>query len=113
LIAPMARHSAKVIRIAMPDRPAQRDAEKMAIIMPAKPIIEPTERSNSPAIISMQAPTAMIMNWAETTDQLMMPLGVEHAAVAGEDCEEHEHATVPRCRPVRGGSGLCGTRPSP
>ena len=32
----------------------------MAIDMPAKPIIEPMDRSNSPAIISMQAPVAMI-----------------------------------------------------
>jgi hypothetical protein len=48
--------------------------EKIAIIMPAKPIMEPTDRSNSPAIIKRQAPTAMIMNWAETTDQLITPL---------------------------------------
>ncbi|MNY71331.1 hypothetical protein D3C86_2096480 [compost metagenome] len=41
--------------------------------MPAKPIIEPTERSNSPAIIRRHAPTAMIMNCAETTPQFMMP----------------------------------------
>jgi hypothetical protein len=89
LRAPMARHSAKVIRIAcQTGQPSV--IEKMAIIMPAKPIIEPTERSNSPAIISRQAPTAMIMNWAETTDQLRTPW-VEHAAVAGKDCEKHEH----------------------
>ena len=32
-----------------------------AIIMPAKPIIDPTERSNSPPIMSSVAPTAMII----------------------------------------------------
>jgi len=32
----------------------------MAAIMPAKPIIDPRERSNSPAIMSRQAPTAMM-----------------------------------------------------
>ncbi len=32
-----------------------------AIIMPANPIIEPIERSNSPPIIRSAAPTAMIM----------------------------------------------------
>ena len=37
-----------------------RNIAGTAIIMPAKPIIEPIERSNSPAIISMQAPTAMM-----------------------------------------------------
>ena len=49
--------------------------EVMAMIMPAKPIIEPTERSNSPAIINRQAPTAMMMNWAETVDQVITPSG--------------------------------------
>jgi hypothetical protein len=32
----------------------------MAIIMPAKPIMEPIDRSNSPAIIKTQAPMAMM-----------------------------------------------------
>ena len=43
--------------------------DKMAMTTPAKPIMEPTERSNSPAIINKQAPTAMIANCAETTPQ--------------------------------------------
>ena len=49
---------------------------KIAIIIPANPIIEPTERSNSPAIINRHAPTAIIMNWAETTDQFNTPAGL-------------------------------------
>ncbi|CTQ54441.1 hypothetical protein LP7551_02974 [Roseibium album] len=44
-----------------------------AMIMPEKPIMEPTERSNSPAIIKRQAPTAMMANCAETVPQLTMP----------------------------------------
>ena len=36
--------------------------ESKAMIIPEKPIIDPTERSNSPAIIRRQAPTAMIIN---------------------------------------------------
>ena len=36
--------------------------EVTAITIPAKPIIDPTDRSNSPAIINRQAPTAIIIN---------------------------------------------------
>ena len=49
--------------------------EVMAMTMPAKPIIEPTERSNSPAIINRQAPTAIMTNWAETVVQVIAPSG--------------------------------------
>ena len=50
LSAPIAIASAKVRRIAcQTGQPSV--TEKIAIIMPEKPIIEPTERSNSPAII--------------------------------------------------------------
>ena len=49
--------------------------EVMAMTMPAKPIIEPTERSNSPAIINRQAPTAIITNWADTVVQVITPSG--------------------------------------
>src|SRR5476649_178150 len=45
----------------------------MATIIPAKPIMEPIERSNSPAIISRQAPTARMPRYADTCDQFMMP----------------------------------------
>ena len=44
-----------------------------AITMPAKPIIDPTDRSNSPAIISRQAPTAIIINWEDTIPQFIEP----------------------------------------
>ena len=64
--------------------------DRIAITTPAKPIMEPTERSNSPAIISRQAPTAMIANWAETTPQFIAPLGREHPGVGCDQQEEDE-----------------------
>ena len=45
----------------------------MAIITPAKPIIEPIDKSNSPAIISKQAPMAMMPSCAETLAQFRIP----------------------------------------
>ena len=48
----------------------------IAIDMPAKPIIEPMERSNSPAIISMQAPVAMIPSWATMARLFLIPRGL-------------------------------------
>jgi hypothetical protein len=70
--------------------------ESSAMTMPEKPIIEPTDRSNSPAIISRQAPTAMIMNCAETTPQFMTPSAAEHAGVARdhEEIDEDEDDTA-------------------
>src|SRR5580692_9222735 len=41
--------------------------------MPTKPIIEPTERSNSPPIIKSAAPVPMIINCAVTVSQLSTP----------------------------------------
>jgi len=74
LIAPIAMQIAKVSRIdAHIGQPSVM--AKTAIVMPAKPIIDPTDRSNSPAIISRHAPTAMIMNCADTTDQFSTPCG--------------------------------------
>ena len=58
--------------------------------MPAKPIIEPSERSNSPPIISSAAAVARMPSWAETSRKLTMPVRREQAAVAGDDAEEDE-----------------------
>src|SRR5208337_1035308 len=41
--------------------------------MPANPIIEPIDKSNSPAIINRQAPIATSPRYADTCDQFMMP----------------------------------------
>ena len=40
---------------------------------PAKPIIEPTDKSNSPAIINIPAPSATIPNWDITLKLFLMP----------------------------------------
>ena len=61
LNAPIAMHTEKVTMIAShTGQPKLTDSS--AIIIPEKPIIEPTDRSNSPAIIRRPAPTAIMMN---------------------------------------------------
>ena len=101
LSAPMAMHRAKVTRIAcQTGQPSV--IEKIAIIMPAKPIIEPTDRSNSPAIISRQAPTAMIMNCAETMDQLRMPWELNIPLSPAKIANSTKTITVPQIPPNSG-----------
>ena len=74
LKAPIAMQRTKVNIIA--NQTGQpKVTESSAIDMPAKPIMDPTERSNSPAIINIQAPTAIIVNCADTTDQFIIPAG--------------------------------------
>jgi hypothetical protein len=101
LSAPMAMQSAKVIRIAIQTGHCSVTA-RMAIDMPAKPIIEPTDRSNSPAIISMQAPTAMIMNCAETVDQFRMPCALNMPLSAAKAKKKTNTAMVPTMPPSSG-----------
>ena len=48
-------------------------AAGIAMITPAAPIIEPIDKSNSPPIISIEAATAMMPSWADTSRKLMMP----------------------------------------
>jgi len=48
----------------------------MAMDMPAKPIIEPIERSNSPAIISRQAPIEMMPSWDMIPRLFLIPKGL-------------------------------------
>ena len=72
LRAPIATATRKATRIAL-QTGQPHWTERIAMTTPEKPIIEPTERSNSPAIIRRHAPTAMIANWAETTVQFITP----------------------------------------
>jgi len=51
-------------------------AAGMAMTMPANPIMDPTDRSNSPAIISSAAMLASSPSWAETSRKLRMPLAL-------------------------------------
>ena len=61
--------------------------------MPAKPIIEPIDRSNSPPIISSAAPTAMMPRNAATVAQLTMPsaLNMPESPAASPNNDEHQH----------------------
>ena len=72
LSQPMEMHTANDVRMAIHIGNSQV-TDIIAMTIPAKPIIEPTDRSNSPAIISRQAPTAMIANCAETIVQFNVP----------------------------------------
>ena len=58
--------------------------------MPAKPIIEPIDRSNSPPIIRSATAAARMPSSAETCRTLMMPRGAEQAGVAGDDGEDED-----------------------
>ena len=59
--------------------------------MPAKPIIEPTDRSNSPAIISSATGSGEDAELRRHFEEVDDALGAEQAAVAGGRREEHEH----------------------
>ena len=98
---PTAIHMIKVTRIAsQTGHPSV--TEKIAIIMPAKPIIDPTDRSNSPAIIRRHAPTAMIMNCAETIDQFITPWLLNIPLSKANRRNKVKTATVPTIPPSSG-----------
>ena len=65
-----------IIGLACPRPNGKPHLSIIAIDMPAKPIIEPIERSNSPAIISRLAPVAMIPNCAITDRLFFSPRGL-------------------------------------
>ena len=75
---------------------------KIAMIIPANPIIEPTERSNSPAIINRHAPTAMIINWADTTDQFNTPAGPNIPLSKAVNMKKIKTRIVPQIPPSSG-----------
>ena len=76
--------------------------ETMAMTMPANPIIEPTDRSNSPEIISRHAPTAMIANWAETMPQFIAPSGLNMPVSAATNRKKTKTRIVPQMAPSSG-----------
>ena len=75
---------------------------KIAIIVLAKPIIEPTERSNSPAIIGRQAPTSITMNWAYTNDQFSTPAALNMPESCAVSRKKAKTSTVPQIPPSSG-----------
>jgi hypothetical protein len=77
-----------------------------ATIMPAKPIMEPMERSNSPAIIKRHAPTARMPRYAETCDQFMTPSRLNMPELPAPMANTANTSTVPEMaansgRPMR------------
>src|ERR1022692_1530111 len=84
----------------------------MATIMPANPIIEPIDKSNSPAIIKRQAPTAMRPRYADTCDQFMIPsrLNIPDAPAANPNTAKT--STVPEIAANSGRFKMCPNRDS-
>ena len=87
-----------------PDRPVEIH-RGIATIIPAKPIIEPIDRSNSPAIISRHAPTASMPEVGGDLRPVHDAVEVEHARAARAEAEhgEHQHRARDRgeFRPVQ------------
>ena len=80
----------------------------MAMQAPANPIIEPIERSNSPAIISKPAPSAMMPSCAMTRRLLRMPRALKPLSgerverkLTGWNGEVTEHAKKQKHHPDR------------
>ena len=55
----------------------------IAIQAPAKPIIEPIDKSNSPAIIKSPAPRAIIPSWEITRRLFLMPRALNPSPAKG------------------------------
>ena len=99
--APIEIHIAKVSNIAI-HMGHPKVTPKIAISIPANPIIEPTLRSNSPAIINKQAPTAIIMNCADTIDQFITPCELNIPLSEAKNIKIINTAIVPIIPPSSG-----------
>jgi hypothetical protein len=85
--------------------------EKIAIIMPAKPIMDPTERSNSPAIIKQTSANRDNHELGGNHRPVENALRIEHPAIAGERLRKARTRSLSRrFRPVPDGSVLCAGR---
>ena len=73
-----------------------------AIMIPAKPIMEPIERSNSPAIIRRQAPIAINPSWAETVLQFKIPSGANIPVPPAVRPKKTKTRTAPEMAPSSG-----------
>ena len=82
----------------------------MAMMTPAKPIIEPIERSNSPAIISSATAAARMPSWAETSRKLTMPLALNRPLLPATMAKKMKTSTVPAAAP---NSGRLSSRAEP
>ncbi len=70
--------------------------------MPENPIIEPTERSNSPPIINRAAPVPMIISWAATVSQLRMPSEANMPVLPAVMAKKMKTRTAPAKAPRSG-----------
>ena len=68
----------------------------IAMIMPAAPTIEPTDRSNSPAIISSATGTPTMPICAATSRYVAAPVLAQEPVVARGDGEDDEHQRCSR-----------------
>jgi hypothetical protein len=74
----------------------------IAMAIPAKPIMEPTERSNSPAIISRATGAARMPSCAETSRKLMIPLALNKPLPPAVTAKKAKTRTVPANAPNSG-----------
>src|SRR5471030_3022798 len=74
----------------------------IASIMPAKPIIEPIDRSNSPATISSAAPTAMTPRNPATVPQFTMPSALNMPEPWAPNANSRKTSTAPDSAPDSG-----------
>src|SRR5918996_4022599 len=90
----------------------------IAMITPAAPIMEPIERSNSPPIINIEAATAMMPSWAETSRKLMTPSGENRPLPPATMPKKMNTRMAPATAPSSGRainlrtSGVCAIRSS-
>ena len=74
----------------------------MAMAIPAKPIIDPTERSNSPAIINRVTGAARMPSCADTSRKLMMPLAENKPLPPATIAKKTKTRIVPATAPSSG-----------
>src|SRR5262249_15223775 len=99
--APKAAASANANRHAAHSGHPQYSAG-MVSIMPANPIIDPTDRSNSPPIISNPAPTASSPRNAATVLQLTMPSALNMPELPAVAANSTNTSTAPDNEPNSG-----------
>ena len=98
---PSTAHSANV-KIAATHSGQPQYSAGIASIMPAKPIIEPIDRSNSPPIINSAAPTAMMPRNAATVAQLTMPSALNMPESPATSANNTNTSTAPEIEPNSG-----------
>ena len=78
--------------------------EVTAMTIPAKPIIDPTDRSNSPAIMRRQAPTAIMINCEDTIPQFIEPSNENIPVSRATKKKNRKTNTTPTIAPKSGRS---------